>query len=432
MDLGRTIFNGQVCSATGEPIASPIGSLMDQLLLGAQIPAQGAAPSDQRLEDAWELAEAQAHFEAVYAENAMHEALEAQWTQAETAHIQQSQTDLPMQQAWEEAKDPNTLEQVWAEENPEEELELAWEEAGAEASEDLWRSFLKQKAMTEYCFAAVNPYLSDPSPLALAERLDTAGLIPEAILALEAEVRLRPESSDAWRRLGELHAECDNDLQAIAALHTGLRVDPFNLDSLLAIGVSSLNEVRAEDVVNYLRQWLERNPEYANIKPGIGLEAVTGALEQACIECPLDSKAATALGILYLQQKRFAEAEHEFTRALEIEPKSYTLWNKLAAARYMQGGDATAAYERVLELRPSYIRAWANLGSCYWRQGNLQVAARFILCALALGPSDKHLWGKLATMFLLMDRLDLVKKIELQDPYAFADEFDVVRRDSLG
>jgi len=421
MDLGKALFNGQACSSTGEPISSPLGSLLDQVLLGAQRPTQAVSQSDPRLEDAWELAEAQAHFEAVYAENTLQDSLAAQWTQAEAV-------EAPLQQAWEEAQ---TLDEVWREENAEEELEQAWEEAGLEASEEYWSAFLKQKATTEYSFAAENPYLSTPSPLSQSASLEAAGLIPEAILALEAEVRSRPDSSEAWRRLGELHAECDNDIQAIAALYTGLRVDPFNLDSLLAIGVSSLNEVRAEDVVKYLGLWLERNPDYATISPGEGLETTIRAFEQVCIESPLDSKAATALGILYLQQRRFAEAEQEFARALEVEPQSYTLWNKLAAARYMQGGEATAAYERVLELRPSYIRAWANLGSCYWRQGNLHAAARFILCALALGPSDKHLWGKLVTMFLLMDRFDLVKKIELQDPYAFEDEFDVVRRESL-
>lgn len=426
MDLGRVLFNGQMCSATGEPLTSPIGSLLDQILLGA--PRQAGCPADPRLEDAWELAESQAHFQAVYEENAVQESLEAQWRETEAASIEPPTAELPLQQAWEEA---HTLEQVWREESAEEELEQAWEEAGAQASEEFWGTFLKQQAKTEYSFFEKNPYLSAPSPLTLSASLEAAGLIPEAILALEAEVRIRPESSEGWRRLGELHAECDNDIQAIAALYTGLKVDPFNLDSLLAIGVSSLNEVRAEDVVKYLGLWLERNPDYAGIRPGEGLEMTVRAFEQACIDSPLDSKAATALGILYLQQRRFAEAEQEFTRALEIEPQSYTLWNKLAAARYMQGEEATTAYERVLELRPSYIRAWANLGSCYWRQGNLQIAARFILCALALGPSDKHLWGKLATMFLLMNRFDLVKKIELQDPYAFSDEFDVVRRESL-
>lgn len=403
----------------GEAIGSPVSALIDAVMLGGQRPGQMQGAPDPQLEDAWEQAEMQAHFEAVYAQQEM-----------EAQLFQQPQENL--EEVWEEAKQPDTLEQVWEEQNnPEEELEQAWEEAGAEVAADLWTSFLKQKARTEYSFAPINPFLTTPDPASLAQSLDTAGYVPEAILALEAEVQLHPASSDAWRRLGELHAECDNDIQALAALHTGLRVDPFNLDSLLAIGVSSLNEVRSEDVVRYLGQWLERNPEYTDIKLKPGLEAAIHAFEQACLKCPFDSKAATALGILYLQQRRFSDAEREFARGLEVEPHSYTLWNKLAAARYLQGGDALPAYERVLELRPSYVRAWANLGSCYWKQGNLHIAARFILCALALGPSDKHLWGKLATMFLLMDRLDLIGKIETQDPYVFSDEFDIVRRKSL-
>ena len=40
------------------------------------------------------------------------------------------------------------------------------------------------------------------------------GVLSEAVLALEAEVQQSPRSVDAWRLLGTVHAENDDDLQA--------------------------------------------------------------------------------------------------------------------------------------------------------------------------------------------------------------------------
>jgi len=44
------------------------------------------------------------------------------------------------------------------------------------------------------------------------------GLLTEAALALEAEVRANPGNAEAWRLLGTVHAENDDDNQAIAAM----------------------------------------------------------------------------------------------------------------------------------------------------------------------------------------------------------------------
>jgi hypothetical protein len=44
------------------------------------------------------------------------------------------------------------------------------------------------------------------------------GLLTEAALALEAEVRAQPGNAEAWRLLGTVHAENDDDQQAIAAM----------------------------------------------------------------------------------------------------------------------------------------------------------------------------------------------------------------------
>ncbi|KAF5835987.1 hypothetical protein DUNSADRAFT_6603 [Dunaliella salina] len=77
----------------------------------------------------------------------------------------------------------------------------------------------------------------------LLEPLRARGVLNEAVLALEAEVTARPGHAEAWRLLGTVQAENDDDLQAIAAMLRALAADPQNMDVLMALGVSHTNEL---------------------------------------------------------------------------------------------------------------------------------------------------------------------------------------------
>lgn len=45
------------------------------------------------------------------------------------------------------------------------------------------------------------------------------GVLSEATLALEAECQRNPSNAEAWRLLGTVQAENDDDQQAIAAMN---------------------------------------------------------------------------------------------------------------------------------------------------------------------------------------------------------------------
>ncbi len=49
--------------------------------------------------------------------------------------------------------------------------------------------------------------------LAKGKSLFQSGLLSEAVLALEAEVQRQPQNVEAWRLLGTVHAENDDDQQ---------------------------------------------------------------------------------------------------------------------------------------------------------------------------------------------------------------------------
>ena len=70
-----------------------------------------------------------------------------------------------------------------------------------------------------------------------------SGNVREAILAFEASVQVDPEHAEGWRMLGVCHAENDEDKKAIVCLRRAVDADPYNVDALLALGTSYVNEL---------------------------------------------------------------------------------------------------------------------------------------------------------------------------------------------
>ncbi|GFH20458.1 peroxisomal targeting signal 1 receptor, partial [Haematococcus lacustris] len=68
-------------------------------------------------------------------------------------------------------------------------------------------------AKGEYVFTANNPFAGDEQALTKGKDLFRRGVLTEAALALEAEVQAHPKNAEAWRLLGTVHAENDDDQQ---------------------------------------------------------------------------------------------------------------------------------------------------------------------------------------------------------------------------
>src|SRR5215469_4240667 len=70
------------------------------------------------------------------------------------------------------------------------------------------------------------------------------------------------------------------------------------------------------------------------------------------------------LGVKALDEKRYADAVDNFTKAIAAEPKDSTLFFDLALAYSLQGEDVKAIpeYKRALELKPDLYQANLNLG----------------------------------------------------------------------
>merc|ERR1719253_1550795 len=243
-------------------------------------------------------------------------------------------------------------------------LEQLWEKGGFDSLESAWSK------TTAYEFQSPNPYLDDPNPLQTAQRLLAEGKDHDALLALEAEVQKRPDSSEGWRLLGETHASLDDDPQAIMCLKQGHEADPYNLDSLLALGVSLTNEVEHHRALGMLRTWIENHEEYGALIDGPPPKAlmdlqghVVDLFERAVQQNPLDADTHVALAVVQHIRHNYDAAVSLFKQAAAIAPGKFTVWNKLGATLANSGKPQAAlkAYHQALQIKPNYTRAWSNL-----------------------------------------------------------------------
>jgi len=316
-------------------------------------------------------------------------------------------------------------------------LDQIWSEAGRAAMEDAWRMAEGEDAMLssaweggelsmeniwgnagktrDYKFSDDNPFSEHLDPLAEAQRLLREGRDREALMALEAEVKRNPESSEGWRQLGQLYAELDQDVEAIQCLKKGHEVDPYNLDSLLALGVSCTNELDQLPALRYLRRWIENHEEHQALVEGVEpppefqFEAwrrqVTELFQRAAQASPLDADVFVALGVMENINRSYDGAVQALATACKLRPNDHTAWNKLGATLANSGKSeqAVVAYHQGLQLKPNYARSWSNLAIAHANLGQHTDAARFYLSSLVLNPEATHIWSFLQSAVLNMN-----------------------------
>jgi len=374
-----------------------------QASVGATSSSANPLEAAKEMEAAWKAATADADMEQIY-RNAGGASMENIWkmgaTDAEAAMLES---------AW--MGEDNMMEQIWG--------------TGAKNN--------------EYQLQKDNPYLDDPDPLALAQRLLAEGRDREALLALEAEVTRNPESSEGWRQLGQLYAELDQDVEAIQCLRKGHEVDPYNLDSLLALGVSCTNELDQLPALRYLRMWIENHEEHQVLVQGLETPAeyeyeawrqqVTAIYNQAAAANPLDANVFVALGVMENINRNYDAAVKALATACRLRPNDHTVWNKLGAtlANSGQSEKAVVAYHSGLQLKPNYARSWSNLAIAHANLGQHADAARFYLSSLVLNPDAIHIWNFLHSAVLNMDtNVSAYEAIDKRDLAAATKVFDNV------
>jgi peroxin-5 len=237
-------------------------------------------------------------------------------------------------------------------------LEAMWEKAMQDAKisdpfEDVWDEATAQSS--EYVYKADNPFKEQTENFQRGVAFFESGHLDDAILAFEAEVQQHPENSEAWRLLGECHAENDEDKSAIVCLERAVEEDPYNLSALLALGVSNVNELNPQGALKTLKAWVQHNPKFHGLEiqvdeysDGSLMDEVMQLMLQARAHDPADSDVQVVLGVLYNVSKDYDAAVGSFRVAAGDRPSEYSLWNKLGAtlANSSRSAEAIPAYHR--------------------------------------------------------------------------------------
>ncbi|UPQ99519.1 peroxisomal targeting signal 1 receptor [Chloropicon primus] len=252
-----------------------------------------------------------------------------------------------------------------------------------------------------YEVSNTNPFESTDNPFELGQELYKNGLLSEAALAFEAAIGKEMHVAESWRMLGMVHAENDDDKQAIAAMVNAHNADPTNLDVLLDLGVSHTNELEAHEAINYLRQWVSQHPEYKNAVAlnsfEVNVDETIKLFDSIGHSNPGDVNIFTALGVLYNLSKDYGKAEEAFKHALSLQKDNHSLWNKLGAtqANSSNSKEAVKAYREAIGLKSNYTRCWSNMGIGYSNQGLYEESIPYYIRALTMNPDAEPLWGYL-------------------------------------
>ena len=262
------------------------------------------------------------------------------------------------------------------------------------------------------------------------------GNIPEAIRAFETIVQMQDDHAKAWYYLGKCHAENDLDVQAIACLERSVERDPYSPETLLALGVSYVNELNHKKALQNLKEWITHNPKFAGLPSDdvYGSAAVESELDQVqglllrALEHEDSPDVHESLGVVYNVSRDFEAAVASFERALSQRPLDYSLWNKLGATLANSNASELAlpAYQEALRLRPKYARAWLNMAISHSNLQNYDQAARCYLQTLSLNPSATHCWSYLRIALSCQEQWDLLPLVANQDIKAFQKHYDFV------
>ena len=290
-----------------------------------------------------------------------------------------------------------------------------------------------------------------------------AGNMNAAIRAFETELQqMDMDNATAWCMLGKCHAENDMDALAIQCLEEAVHRDPYSMESLLALGVSYVNELNHVSALQNLKEWILHNPKFANLDvngsddmyaPSTTATSTTSnnnnntdaAFDevQRLLLSALDfqmqhnrndhnttASVLEALGVVYNVSRDYDAAIDVLQQSCALRPQDYQLWNKLGATLANSGTDrseeALSAYHQALQIKPKYARAWLNMAIAHSNLQQYDDAARCYLQTLSINPHAVHCWSFLRIALKCIERDDLLPAATEQNLNAFQGHFDFV------
>lgn len=297
----------------------------------------------------------------------------------------------------------------------------------------------------QYSFEKTNQFLHNPDAYEIGVTLmENGAKLSEAALAFEAAIQENPQHIDAWLKLGEVQTQNEKEIAGLTALEKCLALDPNNLQALMTLAVSYINEGYDNAAFATLERWIETKYPFITSRarqtnPVISdedrftlhkrvIELYLQAAQISPEGANIDADVQMGLGVLFYANEEFDKTIDCFKAALSVRPQDELLWNRLGAslANSNRSEEAIEAYLEALRLKPSFVRARYNLGVSSINIGCYKEAAEHLLGALSMHDVEgvdvttnlayvnqsTSILETLKRAFLAMDRRDLLEKVK--------------------
>lgn len=222
---------------------------------------------------------------------------------------------------------------------------------------------------------------SDPEEVS-----NLAATEPEVVAALE-------------RRLVALRAAMQSHATQVLAPNAERSKALAQLGYAQGLGGADLDTAEGLNPIEYI-EVLELYHEAVGFGHKGQAQRMIAPLEEVVASCPNSAGFRAMLGESYVRNGRFADAQRELERALELNPRYEPAYFYLAHALKGLGqvSRAITCLEATLELSPTSLLALQGLADLLWQEGNLAGALGYLEKAAGEDPNSVETWMKIAKL----------------------------------
>ena len=124
-----------------------------------------------------------------------------------------------------------------------------------------------------------------------------------------------------------------------------------------------------------------------------------------------------SLGLINIISEDYNLAKENFIKAIKINENDYSLFNRIGVVCQNENNinEAIYYYNKALEINNNYPRCLINLGIAYFNLDDYNSSLKYFISALKLNNNIPEVWNYLSSIFISIEREDLLNKAYQRD-----------------